>query len=74
VGRLGHGLGMRLTEWPSLISSDQTPLQENMILTIEPSMTISPGSIMVHEENILITKNGPELLSKRAPSDIPIIG
>jgi Xaa-Pro aminopeptidase len=74
VGRLGHGLGMRLTEWPSLISSDQTVLQENMILTIEPSMTISPGSIMVHEENILITKNGPELLSKRAPSDIPIIG
>lgn len=74
VGRLGHGLGMRLTEWPSLISSDQTPLLENMILTIEPSMTISPGRIMVHEENILITKNGPELLSKRAPSDIPIIG
>lgn len=74
VGRLGHGLGMRLTEWPSFISSDQTQLQENMILTIEPSMTISPGRIMVHEENILITKNGPELLSKRAPSDIPIIG
>lgn len=74
VGRLGHGLGMRLTEWPSLISSDQTALQENMILTIEPSMTISKGRIMVHEENILITNNGPMLLSKRAPSEIPIIG
>lgn len=74
VGRLGHGLGMRLTEWPSLISSDETPLQENMILTIEPSMTICEGAIMVHEENILITKNGPQLLSKRASPDIPIIG
>lgn len=74
VGRMGHGLGMRLTEWPSLISSDQTPLQENMVLTIEPSMTICEGTIMVHEENILITKNGPLLLSKRASPDIPIIG
>lgn len=74
VGRMGHGLGMRLTEWPSLISSDQTPLQENMVLTIEPSMTICEGTIMVHEENILITKNGPQLLSKRASPDIPIIG
>lgn len=74
VGRLGHGLGMRLTEWPSLIASDQTQIHENMVLTIEPSMTISPGKIMVHEENILITKSGPQLLSKRAPKDIPIIG
>lgn len=74
VGRMGHGLGMRLTEWPSLIASDQTELKENMVLTIEPSMTIVPGRIMVHEENILITKSGPQLLSKRAPKDIPIIG
>ena len=65
---------MRLTEWPSLIASDQTELKENMVLTIEPSMTIVPGRIMVHEENILITKSGPQLLSKRAPKDIPIIG
>jgi Xaa-Pro aminopeptidase len=74
VGRLGHGLGMRLTEWPSLIATDHTVLKQNMVLTIEPSLEISSGKIMVHEENIVITKQGAQLLSKRASKHLPILG
>lgn len=74
VGRLGHGLGMRLTEWPSLIADDMTVLTQNMILTIEPSVEISHRKIMVHEENIVIGQDGARLLSKRAPATLPILG
>ena len=73
VGRMGHGLGMQLTEWPSLIPTDNTPLQADMIITLEPSMEIASGKMMVHEENIRITDSGAEFLSRRAPATIPII-
>jgi len=59
VGRYGHGLGMQLTEWPSLQAHDHTELKEGMVLTLEPSIEIEPGADMVHEENIVITKDSP---------------
>ncbi len=74
AGRLGHGLGMRLTEWPSLIATDTTVLEPGMVLTLEPGLEIAPGRIMVHEEDIVIRADGPELLTRRAPSDLPVIG
>ncbi|MCV6584286.1 MAG: Xaa-Pro peptidase family protein [Marinibacterium sp.] len=73
VGRLGHGLGMQLTEWPSLAPWDDTVITENMVLTLEPSLGYGAGRIMVHEENIVIRADGPELLSPRAPRDLPVI-
>ena len=73
VGRMGHGLGLQLTEPPSIMSSDNTKLKENMILTIEPSYEYLPGKILVIEENILITKDSFELLTSRTPKVLPII-
>ena len=74
VGRLGHGLGMQVTEWPSNTAGDGTVLVEGMVLTLEPSLTWAPGRMMVHEENLVIRSNGPELLSRRAPAELPILG
>ena len=73
VGRLGHGLGLQLTEWPSNTATDNTILEPGVILTLEPGMEFLPGKEMVHEENIVITENGPEWLTKRAPEELPII-
>ncbi|MDO7562498.1 MAG: Xaa-Pro peptidase family protein [Planktomarina temperata] len=64
AGRYGHGLGMNLTEWPSLIPTDHTPLVEGMVLTLEPGIELAPGRALVHEENIVIRKNGAEWLSQ----------
>ncbi|MCB1359379.1 MAG: M24 family metallopeptidase, partial [Maritimibacter sp.] len=72
-GRLGHGLGLSLTEWPSLSALDRTPLREGMVLTLEPGVEIAPGRIMVHEENIVLRAGGPELLSSRTPPELPEI-
>jgi len=73
IGRLGHGLGMQLTEQPSHASFDTTVLKENMVLTIEPSLSYGDGLMMVHEENIVVGSNGSTLLTSRAPAEIMII-
>ncbi|SHJ09978.1 Xaa-Pro aminopeptidase [Shimia gijangensis] len=73
VGRLGHGLGMQLTEWPSLAAFDTTVIEENMVLTLEPSLGYGNGRIMVHEENIVVRRDGVELLSTRAAPALPVI-
>jgi len=73
IGRMGHGLGLQLTEPPSIMPNDKTILQENMIITIEPCFEYQRNIMLVHEENILITKNGYERLSTRTPKEMPMI-
>ncbi len=72
AGRLGHGLGMHLTEGLSLIPADRTVLEPGMVLTLEPGISTVDGRIMVHEENIVIREHGPEFLSPRIV-DLPEI-
>ncbi|MEQ8708948.1 MAG: Xaa-Pro peptidase family protein [Rhodospirillales bacterium] len=74
VGRMGHGLGMQLTEWPSNTPDDGTVLEPGVVLTLEPGMEFTPGKQMVHEENIVITEDGAEWLSRRAPAELPVVG
>ncbi len=74
VGRLGHGLGMQLTEFPSITPWDRTLLVPGMVLTLEPGMEFAPGRMMVHEENLVVREGGPELLTVRAPRELPVIG
>lgn len=71
-GRLGHGLGMSLTEWPSLIPTDHTMLEPGMILTLEPVVATEQG-IMVHEENIVVTTAEPYYISPPAKPELPVI-
>ncbi|MBX2854944.1 MAG: Xaa-Pro peptidase family protein [Rhodobacteraceae bacterium] len=73
VGRLGHGLGMQLTEPPSHMFGDRTVIEEGMVLTIEPGVEYTPGKMIVHEENIVIRADGAELLTTRAPREMLII-
>ena len=73
VGRYGHGLGIQLTEYPSIAPFDNTPLQPGMVMTIEPSLAIDDHTMMVHEENIVITEKAPRLLTQRAAQQIPVI-
>jgi Xaa-Pro dipeptidase len=73
VGRMGHALGMQLTEGASLTPTDKTVLEPGMVLTLEPGMTTATGKQMVHEENIVIREDGAQWLTRRAPKEIPII-
>jgi len=73
IGRLGHGLGMQLTEQPSHAAFDMTELKENMVLTIEPSLSYGDGLMMVHEENIVVASGQARLLTTRATPELPIV-
>ncbi|MEM9032045.1 MAG: Xaa-Pro peptidase family protein [Pseudomonadota bacterium] len=73
-GRLGHGLGMQLTEGVSLIPDDHTVLEAGMVLTLEPVVTVSPGRFLVHEENIVVRNSGAEYLSNPASRKLPVLG
>ena len=64
---------MQLTAWPSVTEGETTPLQPGMVMTLEPSLEIAPGKMMVHEENIVITQGAPEILSCRTPRELPVI-
>ncbi len=74
AGRLGHGLGMQLTEPPSLIPADLTVLVPGMVLTLEPGIEVGAGKILVHEEDIVIREGGAEWLSGPAGPAIEVIG
>lgn len=74
VGRFGHGLGIQLTEPPSLVPFDRTELVPGMVLTLEPGLEVAEDRILVAEENILIEPDGARLLTERAAPELPIIG
>lgn len=61
-GRFGHGVGLLSAESPSIAVNDHTVLQSGMVITLEPGIVNNYGVFTI-EENILITKNGYEVLS-----------
>ncbi|WP_068268448.1 M24 family metallopeptidase [Caviibacter abscessus] len=62
--RLGHGLGIDVHEFPDVSSSTKDILEEGMVFTIEPGI-YKPGVAGVRiEDDILITKDGCEVLTK----------
>jgi Xaa-Pro aminopeptidase len=78
IGRMGHGLGLDVTEPPSIAPGDETRLEEGMVITLEPSAVLPGASgmaqrLMVHEEDLVVTRDGCELLSRRAPAALPVI-
>jgi len=59
---IGHGIGLELDEPPVLGPGVATPLQEGMILTVEPKL-ISPdfGAVNI-EDDVVVTADGCEIL------------
>lgn len=73
IHRLGHGLGMDCHEYPSVHGENQDLLQTGMVFTIEPGIYV-PGIAGVRiEDDVWVTENGCEVLS-RFPKELQIIG
>jgi Xaa-Pro dipeptidase len=76
ASRFGHGVGLGFTEPPSIRPDDHTVLVEGMVLAIEPCLTYRIDNdlrLMVHEEDIVVTADGADLLTTRGPATIPVL-
>lgn len=74
AGRLGHGVGMELTEGLSFRAGDETILQPGMVVTLEPGLQIDGGGTLVHEDVYALTETGARRLSPPMPDRIEEIG
>jgi len=73
VGRMGHSVGLQLTEWPSVHPAEITMLEEGMVISVEPSIALPSGGgkFIAVEEEVVVTDSGYRLLSTRAAPGIP---
>ncbi|MDG3131696.1 Xaa-Pro peptidase family protein [Streptococcus suis] len=62
--RLGHGLGMSVHEFPSIMEGNDLIIEEGMCFSVEPGIYI-PGKVGVRIEDCgYVTKNGFEVFTK----------
>lgn len=71
--RMGHGIGLDVHERPFLSPEDETPLEEGMTFTDEPSI-IAPGSFGMRIENVIVCAEGGARVLNDFPNDLAVIG
>ncbi len=60
----GHGVGIEIHEPPRVYKTEETPIKEGMVFTVEPGIYL-PGKGGVRLENIVVaTEEGARVLSK----------
>jgi Xaa-Pro aminopeptidase len=55
---LGHGIGLHVDEWPVIANGCHDPLQENMVLALEPKKGIAGVGMVGVEDTYIVTPDG----------------
>ena len=62
AGRVGHSLGLQVTELPSLYPGTDVRFEPGMVITVEPAFATAYGTFHV-EANVAVTERGTRTLS-----------
>lgn len=71
--RLGHGLGMEDHEDPYMYAENQQILEPGMAYTVEPGIYLPGRGGVRIEDNVVVTKDGVDVLSDM-PRELRVIG
>ncbi len=70
--RLGHGLGISVHEFPSVTGTNEMELEEGMVFTVEPGIYHPEITGVRIEDDVVVTSDGVEVLTK-FPKELQII-
>jgi Xaa-Pro aminopeptidase len=68
-GRFGHGIGLYMPEPPSLHPDDPTPLDDGMVLCVEPAYLGATGNYVIEEEHV-VSNGRLSRISPEAPRSL----
>ena len=71
---LGHGIGLYVDEWPAVAEKFEEPLQEGMVLALEPKIGIEGVGMVGAENTFVVTREGGESITGRDTDIIPVSG
>jgi Xaa-Pro aminopeptidase len=60
---LGHGVGLNIDEFPVIARGFDEPLEENMVIALEPKYAVSGTGMAGVEDTYLVTQQGGECLT-----------
>lgn len=60
---LGHGIGLSVDEWPPFAKGFDEPLEENMVVALEPKIGLPGLGVVGMEETYRVTPSGGEALT-----------
>lgn len=70
--RLGHGLGISVHEFPSITGTNDMEMVEGMVFTVEPGIYHPEITGVRIEDDVVVTADGVEVLTK-FPKELQII-
>ena len=69
---LGHGIGLHIDEYPVLAKGFDEPLEEGMVLAVEPKKGIDKVGMVGIENTFIVTENGGECITGDHPGLMPV--
>lgn len=69
---LGHGIGLSIDEWPPIAKGFDEPLEEDMVIALEPKIGLPGIGVVGMEETYRVTANGGVVLTGGTGAIIPV--